>query len=60
MQEEHIGLPWQLHLLQGSGTNEFVKEVQQYFTKVVRMRVEASRSQSREFFCVGLGRKQPK
>ena len=32
---------------------------QKYFTKVVRMRVDASRSMSREFFAVGLGRKKP-
>jgi hypothetical protein len=46
--------------LQGSGTQEFTKLMQQYFTKVVRLRVEASRSMSREFYAIGLGRKQPK
>jgi len=33
--------------------------LQKYFTKVVRMRVDASRSMSREFYAVGLGRKKP-
>jgi 23S rRNA U2552 (ribose-2'-O)-methylase RlmE/FtsJ len=47
-------------VLQGSGTQEFTKLMQQYFTKVVRLRVEASRSMSREFYAIGLGRKQPK
>lgn len=36
-----------------------MKDVQRYFSKVSRMRVEASRSQSREFFAVALGRKKP-
>jgi 23S rRNA U2552 (ribose-2'-O)-methylase RlmE/FtsJ len=47
-------------MLQGAGTQEFTKLMQQYFTKVVRLRVEASRSMSREFYAIGLGRKQPK
>jgi 23S rRNA U2552 (ribose-2'-O)-methylase RlmE/FtsJ len=47
-------------VLQGSGTQEFTKLMQQYFSKVVRLRVEASRSMSREFYAIGLGRKQPK
>lgn len=47
-------------LLQGAGTQEFIKLMQQYFTKVVRLRVEASRSMSREFYAIGLGRKAPK
>jgi 23S rRNA U2552 (ribose-2'-O)-methylase RlmE/FtsJ len=44
-------------LLQGSGTQEFIKLMQKHFTKVVRLRVEASRSMSREFYAIGLGRK---
>ncbi|GAX73657.1 hypothetical protein CEUSTIGMA_g1108.t1 [Chlamydomonas eustigma] len=48
-----------MKVYEGAGTNEFMKDVQRYFTKVARMRVEASRSQSREFFAVALGRKQP-
>ena len=41
----------------GSGSTEFVSDMRRYFTKVARMRVEASRSMSREFYAVGLGRK---
>jgi 23S rRNA (uridine2552-2'-O)-methyltransferase len=33
--------------------------VQKYFTSVKRMRVDASRSMSREFYAVGIGRKKP-
>lgn len=44
---------------QGSGTSEFIRDMQKYFTKVARMRVDASRSMSREFYAVGLGRKPP-
>lgn len=33
--------------------------MQQYFTKVARLRVDASRSMSREFYAIGLGRKKP-
>ena len=47
-------------VLQGAGTQEFIKLMQQYFNKVVRLRVEASRSMSREFYAIGLGRKAPK
>jgi 23S rRNA (uridine2552-2'-O)-methyltransferase len=36
-----------------------MKDVQRYFTKVARMHVDASRSTSREFFAVALGRKKP-
>ncbi|KAG1679133.1 hypothetical protein FOA52_000488 [Chlamydomonas sp. UWO 241] len=43
----------------GAGTQEFMKAVGRYFTKVSRMRLEASRSTSREFFAVALGRKKP-
>ncbi|KAF6254985.1 ribosomal RNA methyltransferase FtsJ domain-containing protein [Scenedesmus sp. NREL 46B-D3] len=49
-----------MKVYEGSGTQEFTKLMQQYFTKVVRLRVEASRSMSREFYAIGLGRKQPK
>jgi 23S rRNA U2552 (ribose-2'-O)-methylase RlmE/FtsJ len=42
---------------QGAGTQEFTKLMQRYFKKVARMRVEASRSMSREFYAIGLGRK---
>jgi len=48
-----------MKVYEGTGTNEFMREVGKYFTKVARMRVEASRSQSREFFAVALGRKKP-
>jgi 23S rRNA U2552 (ribose-2'-O)-methylase RlmE/FtsJ len=44
--------------LQGAGTQEFTKLMQKYFKKVARMRVEASRSMSREFYAIGLGRKE--
>jgi 23S rRNA (uridine2552-2'-O)-methyltransferase len=44
---------------QGAGTQEFVRLMQNYFSKVVRLRVEASRSMSREFYAIGLGRKPP-
>jgi 23S rRNA U2552 (ribose-2'-O)-methylase RlmE/FtsJ len=47
------------HAIQGSGTQEFIKLMQRYFKKVARMRVDASRSMSREFYAVGLGRKPP-
>ncbi|KAJ9522253.1 hypothetical protein QJQ45_008080 [Haematococcus lacustris] len=43
----------------GSGTTEFMRDMQPYFSKVVRMRVDATRSMSREFYAVGLGRKKP-
>lgn len=36
-----------------------LQSVQRYFTKVARMRVDASRSSSREFFAIALGRKAP-
>lgn len=42
---------------QGAGTQEFTKLMQRYFKKVARMRVEASRSMSREFYAIGLERK---
>ena len=43
--------------LQGTGSTEFMRDMQRHFTKVSRMRVDASRSMSREFYAVGLGRK---
>eukprot|EP00878_Enallax_costatus_P038876 GHUV01044364.1.p1 GENE.GHUV01044364.1~~GHUV01044364.1.p1 ORF type:complete len:107 (+),score=31.13 GHUV01044364.1:366-686(+) len=49
-----------MKVYEGSGTQEFIKLMQQYFNKVVRLRVEASRSMSREFYAIGLGRKAPK
>ncbi|WIA19425.1 hypothetical protein OEZ85_004043 [Tetradesmus obliquus] len=49
-----------MKVYEGSGTQEFTKLMQQYFTKVVRLRVEASRSMSREFYAIGLGRKAAK
>lgn len=33
--------------------------LQKYFNKVVRLRVDASRSMSREFYAIGVGRKRP-
>lgn len=48
-----------MKVYEGSGTTEFIKSMQPYFAKVARMRVEASRSMSREFYAVGLGRKSP-
>lgn len=44
-------------VLQGAGTQEFMKLMQKHFKKVARMRVDASRSMSREFYAIGLGRK---
>ena len=46
--------------VQGAGTQEFTKLMQRYFKKVARLRVEASRSMSREFYAIGLGRKPPR
>ncbi|KAG2428981.1 hypothetical protein HXX76_011225 [Chlamydomonas incerta] len=48
-----------MKVYEGTGVTEFVRDMQRYFTKVVRMRVDASRSMSREFYAVGLGRKPP-
>jgi 23S rRNA (uridine2552-2'-O)-methyltransferase len=48
-----------MKIYEGSGTTEFIKSMQPYFTKVARMRVEASRSMSREFYAIGIGRKAP-
>ncbi|KAF5828923.1 hypothetical protein DUNSADRAFT_16815 [Dunaliella salina] len=48
-----------MKIYEGAGTNEFIRDMQKYFNKVVRMRVDASRSMSREFYAVGLGRKKP-
>lgn len=48
-----------MKVYEGSGVNEFLRDMQRYFTKVARMRVDASRSMSREFYAVGLGRKPP-
>jgi len=48
-----------MKIYEGSGTNEFIKSMQPYFTKVARLRVEASRSMSREFYAIGIGRKGP-
>mmetsp|Transcript_6955 Transcript_6955/g.11834 ORF Transcript_6955/g.11834 Transcript_6955/m.11834 type:complete len:257 (+) Transcript_6955:73-843(+) len=48
-----------MKVYEGSGTNDFMRSMQRYFTKVARMRVDASRSASREFFAVGVGRKKP-
>lgn len=44
--------------LQGSGVPEFMGEMQRHFTKVARLKVQASRSMSREFYAIGLGRKK--
>jgi 23S rRNA U2552 (ribose-2'-O)-methylase RlmE/FtsJ len=33
-------------------------EMQRHFTKVARLKVQASRSMSREFYAIGLGRKK--
>lgn len=49
-----------MKIYEGSGTDAFMKDMQKYFNKTVRMRVEASRSMSREFYAVGLGRKKAK
>jgi hypothetical protein len=51
-----------LHLpadVQGRGTSEFIRDVGRHFTRVARMHVDASRSMSREFYAVALGRKPP-
>mmetsp|Transcript_6722 Transcript_6722/g.17992 ORF Transcript_6722/g.17992 Transcript_6722/m.17992 type:complete len:236 (-) Transcript_6722:401-1108(-) len=48
-----------MKIYEGAGINEFIRDMQKYFTKVVRMRVDASRSMSREFYAVGLGRRKP-
>ena len=47
-----------MKVYEGAGTNEFVASMRPYFEKVARMRVEASRSMSREFYAVGLGRRR--
>lgn len=46
-----------MKVYEGAGTQEFTKLMQRYFKKVARMRVEASRSMSREFYAIGLDRK---
>ncbi|KAG2432008.1 hypothetical protein HYH02_013079 [Chlamydomonas schloesseri] len=48
-----------MKVYEGTGVTEFIRDMQRYFTKVARMRVDASRSMSREFYAVGLGRKPP-
>jgi 23S rRNA U2552 (ribose-2'-O)-methylase RlmE/FtsJ len=42
---------------EGSGVDDWLRDCRGYFDKVVRLRVAASRSMSREFYAVGLGRK---
>jgi 23S rRNA U2552 (ribose-2'-O)-methylase RlmE/FtsJ len=54
----HLRALWP-QVYEGSGTQAFVKDVQGYFNKVARMRVDASRSMSREFYVVATGRKKP-
>jgi len=46
-----------MKLYEGSGTVEFVKDVQKYFEKVSRVRPEATRKTSREFYLIGRNRK---
>ena len=48
-----------MKIYDGAGVQEFLRDVGKYFEKVTRMNVEASRSQSREFFCVALKRRAP-
>ncbi|KAF8058916.1 rlmE [Scenedesmus sp. PABB004] len=48
-----------MKVYEGAGTQEFMRSMAPYFTKVLRLRVEASRSMSREFYAIGLGRKPP-
>ncbi|MEW5300902.1 MAG: hypothetical protein WDW36_003796 [Sanguina aurantia] len=48
-----------MKIYEGTGTTEFIRDMSKYFTKVVRMRVDATRSMSREFYAVGLGRRKP-
>lgn len=45
-------------LLQGTGSQEFARQLQQHFAKVSRVQPEATRQESREMYLVGLGRKQ--
>lgn len=47
-----------MKIYEGAGTPEFMRDMQKYFNKVARMRVDASRSMSREFYAVGIGRKK--
>jgi uncharacterized membrane protein YgcG len=49
-----------MKVYEGAGTNEFMASMRPYFDKVARLRVEASRSMSREFYALGLGRKSGK
>jgi len=42
---------------EGSGVDAWLADARGYFDRVVRLRVAASRSMSREFYAVGLGRK---
>jgi 23S rRNA U2552 (ribose-2'-O)-methylase RlmE/FtsJ len=42
---------------EGSGVDDWLKDARGYFERVVRLRVAASRSMSREFYAVGLARK---
>ncbi|KAK9843201.1 hypothetical protein WJX74_008578 [Apatococcus lobatus] len=46
-----------IKLLQGSGSQEFAKQLRPQFRKVLWMRPEASRRASREMYVLGLGRR---
>jgi 23S rRNA (uridine2552-2'-O)-methyltransferase len=46
-----------MKIYDGAGVQDFLKDVQSYFDKVTRMNVDASRSASREFFCIAMKRK---
>lgn len=46
-----------MKLLQGAGSQEFAQQLRQHFTKVAWARPAATRSESREIYLLGLGRK---
>jgi hypothetical protein len=48
-----------MKIYEGAGSDAFLKGMARHFTKVARMRVDASRSMSREFYAIGLQRKRP-
>lgn len=46
-----------MKLLQGAGSQEFAQQLRQHFSKVAWARPAATRSESREIYLLGLGRK---
>ena len=47
-----------MKMFEGAGTNDFIKDAQKYFTKISRMRPDAIRKASREFYLICKGRKR--